>query len=143
MEFSRSRIIKIAVMLAFLCCMLFANFIAVRMMFRYGVDTYFYDKLLVAYTIGGEKGLKTELDKITVTDKLRRESVLAKDFSARLQTLTYPGAFLQDKVQKNKKKAYFIRNLRSAAIVLMIVLFGWQMIVNSAVRLKSKKSSSG
>ena len=131
MEFSRSRIIKIAVTLVFLCCMLFANFFAVRMMLRYGVDTYFYDKLLVAYTIGGEKGLKIELDKILVTDKLRRESILAKDFTGRLKTLADPEAFLTDKVQKSKKMVYFIRNLRSTAIVIMFILFGWQVIDKS------------
>ena len=87
MEFSRNQIIKIALTLAFLCCMLFANFFAVRMMLRYGADTYFYDKLLVTYTIGGANGLKMELDKITVTDKLRRESILAKDFANKLETL--------------------------------------------------------
>ncbi len=140
MEFSRNRIIKIALTLAFLCCMLFANFFAVRMMLRYGVDTYFYDKLLVAYTIGGTKGLKMELDKITVTDKLRRESVLAKDFASRLETLADPGAFLTGKVQKSKKMAFFIRNLRSAAIVLMLILFSWKLIVNSADNSKSRKS---
>ena len=131
MEFSRSRIIKIAVTLVFLCCMLFANFFAVRMMLRYGVDTYFYDKFLVAYTIGGEKGLKIELDKILVTDKLRRESILAKNFTGRLKTLADTEAFLTDKVQKSKKMVYFIRNLRSTAIVIMFILFGWQVIGKS------------
>jgi len=109
--------------------MFFANFIAVRMMLRYGVETYFYDKLLVAYTIGGAKGLKVELEKISVTDKNRRESILAKDFSARLGTLTDPEAFLKDRVQKAKKMAYSIRGLRSAAIVFMLVIFGWQSII--------------
>ena len=140
MEFSRNRIIKIAVTLVFLCCMLFANFFAVRTMLRYGVDTYFYDKLLVAYDIGGAKGLKIELDKITVTDKLRRESILVKDFANRLETLADPEAFLADKVQKSKKMAFFIRNLRSAAIVLMLILFSWKLIANSADNSKSRKS---
>ena len=140
MKFSRSRIIKIVVMLVFFCCMLFANFFAVRMMLGYGVDTYFYDKLLVAYNVGGSKGLKMELAKIPVNDKLRRESMLAKDFTARLETLTDPGAFLQDKVQKSKGMAFFIRNLRSAAIILMFILFVWQLFVNSAAR-KCKKPS--
>ena len=141
MKFSRSRIIKIVVMLVFFCCMLFANFFAVRMMLGYGVDTYFYDKLLVAYNVGGSKGLKMELAKIPVNDKLRRESILAKDFSAKLQTLADPEAFLTDKVQKGKKMAFFIRNLRSLTIVLMSILFVWQLIANSTSRLKSKKSS--
>lgn len=140
MEFSRSRIIKIAVTLVFLCCTLFANSFAVRMMFRYGVETYFYDKLLVAYTIGGAQGLKLELEKIPLTDKSTRETMLAKDFAARLETLTDPEAFLKDKVQKSKKIINSIRSLRSAAIVLMLIIFGWRLIVNFAGSLKSKKS---
>ena len=129
MEFSRRRIIKIAVTVVFLGCMFFANFIAVRMMFRYGVDAYFYDKLLVAYTIGGEKGLRIELANIPVTDNLLRESMLAKNFAVKLETLTDPGVFLKDKVQKSKKIAFSIRNLRSAAIIIMFILFCWQLIV--------------
>jgi len=132
-----------AVTLIFLACMLFANFVAVRMMLRYGVDTYFYDKLLVAYTIGGAEGLKLELDKISATDKLPRESVLARDFSGRLETLADPQAFLQDKVTKSKGTVFLIMNLRSGAIILMFLLFVWQLLVNSAVRSKFKKSLGG
>ena len=140
MELSRNGIIKIAATLVFLCCMFFANFISIRMIMRYGVDTYFYDKLLVAYTVGGADGLKMELDKIPLTDKLPRELMLAKDFSVRLATLTDPGAFLKDSVQKSKDKAFFIKKLRSAALVVMLILFGWQLMVNHIVMLKSKKS---
>ncbi|MCX5694419.1 MAG: hypothetical protein NT014_04745 [Candidatus Omnitrophica bacterium] len=138
MKISRNKIIKFAVMLVFLCCMLFANFYAVRMMLRYGVDTYFYDKLLVAYTVGGRQGLKLELDKILVTDKLPRESMLAKDFTAREKTLADPEAFLKDKVQKSKNMIFSIRYLRSIAIVIMIILFGWQLITNSSAKSRLK-----
>lgn len=138
MGFSRRRIIRIIVMSVFLCCMLFANFFAVRLMLRYGVDTYFYDKLLVAYDIGGTKGLRLELDKIPVADKSSRELILANDFRARLDSLADPEAFLKDKVQKNKQAVFSIRNLRSAAIVVMIVLFSWQLLVNA--RAKKRKS---
>lgn len=141
MGFSRGRIIKITLTLAFLCCALFVNFFAVRMILRYGVDTYFYDKLLVAYTVGAAKGLKLELDNIPITDKLPRESMLAKDLAARLGTLADPEAFLKDKVQKNKKMVSFVRNLRSAGMIIMFILFGWQLIVNFPARFKSRKPS--
>lgn len=129
MKFTRARIIRIAVMLVFLCCVLFANFIAVRMILRYGVEAYFYDKLLVAYTVGGQKGLKMELEMIPLSDKSPRETMLAGDFSSKLGTLTDPGAFLKEKVQKARKMAYSIRNLRSVAIVIMLIIFGWQAVV--------------
>jgi hypothetical protein len=128
MRFSKSRIIKIAVMLVFLSCMLFANFIAVRMMLHYGAEAYFYDKLLVAYTVGGQKGLKMELEMIPLSDKSPAESMLARDFTAKLAALTDPEAFLKDKVKQAKKTLNFIRNLRSAAIVLMLIIFGWQVL---------------
>ncbi|MHB8155142.1 MAG: hypothetical protein ACYDFR_03705 [Candidatus Omnitrophota bacterium] len=139
MEFSRNRIIKIAVMLVFLFCMLYSNFFAVRMMLHYGVDTYFYDKLLVAYTVGGAKGLKMELEKIPFTDKLPRESIMAKDFTVRFETLSDPEVFLRDKVEKSKKMVNLIRGLRSVAIVFMAIIFAWQLVINFSGRLKSKK----
>jgi len=139
MEFSRSRVIKITIMLVFLCCMLFANFFAVRMILSYGVDTYFFDKLLVAYTVGGTKGLKMELNKIQITDKLRRESMLVKDFSTKLETLADPEAYLTDKVQESKKRIFFVRNLRSVAILIMFILFSWRIIINYRSKFKSKK----
>ncbi len=128
-------------MLIFLCCMLFANFFAIRMIMRYGLDAYFYDKLLVAYTVGGENGLKLELGKIPLTDKSARESSLAKDFSARIKSLTHPEAFLKDKVDKSKSMISFVRNLRTLAIVIMLILFAWQLFVNSSAKFKSKKFS--
>ncbi len=138
MDFSGNRIIKIAITLLLLCCMFFANFYAVRMRLRHGVDVYFYDKLLVAYNIGGMPGLKIELEKIRANDGVRRETILADDFAFRLATLNDPEAFLNAKVSQNKKMIYLIRSLRSAAIGLMTVVFAWQFIVNFIARRKSK-----
>ncbi len=140
MPYSRERIIKLLVMSLFLCCMFFANFIAVRMMLRYGVYTYFYDKLLVAYDIGGYEGFKIELARIPTTDKLVREQRLAKDLNAKLDTITNPEEFLKEKVQESKKKTILIRDLRTAAIYIMFVLFGWQMFANLARKTKSGRS---
>jgi len=141
MKASKSKIIRVMVMLVFLCCMLFANFIAVRMILRYGVEAYFYDKLLVAYTVGGENGLKMELDSIPLTDKNPREAMLVKDFAVRLKTLTDPELFLKDKVYKNKKIISSARNLRTEAIFIMFILFGWKLIVGFANRPKFNKSA--
>jgi len=141
MGLSRGRVIKLGVMAVFLCCMFFANFVAVRMILRYGVETYFYDKLLVAYTIGGAKGLKTELNNMIVGDSPGREAILAKDFTARLEALGDIKAFLQDKVYKGKKIVASVRNLRLAAIYLMFILFAWQLIIKSCPNFRFKKSS--
>ena len=136
MEFSRKRIIKLVVTFVFLCCMLFTNFVAIRLILRYGVDTYFYDKLLVAYTFGGAEGLKLELGKIPLTDKSPREIILAKDFTVRLKTLTDPGAFLKDKVLESRQMIATVRNLRNVAIFIMLILFGWKLFVNHITRKK-------
>ena len=140
MEFSKRRVIRFIIVLIFLMCSLFANSYAVRKLLRYGVEIYFYDKLLVAYNIGGEKGLEEELAKIHVTDKMAQETVLAKEFAVQLKSLKDPAAFLGDKVEQGKKKANFIRDLRSLAITVTIIIFGWQFIANYIARRKSKKS---
>lgn len=138
MEFFRKRVIKFAVVLVFVCCMLFVNFVSIKMIIRYGVDTYFYDKLLVAYNIGGSEGLKLELSKISVTDKSPREQMLAKDFAVQIETLTDPGRFLQDKVDKSKSKINSIKILRSAAIYILIILFALRAIINFMNKPKTK-----
>jgi len=140
MSFPKSKIIKFAVTAVFLTCMLFANFYAVRKIMRYGVEVYFYDKLLVAYNIGGEKGMQKELRQIRTSDKMPRELALEKDFESRIGGLKDPAEFLSAKVQQGKQKVNLIRNLRSAAIVLMILLFGWQLAVKSRSRFKSKSA---
>jgi hypothetical protein len=121
--------------------MLYANFVAVRMIMYYGLDAYFYDKLLVAYTVGGENGLKLELDRIPLTDKTPRETKLAKDFAVQLRSLTNPEVFLRDKVNKSREMVSCVRNLRTLAIAIMFILFGWQLIAKSMVKFKTKQSS--
>lgn len=139
MKFSKSRIIRLAVLLVFFTCMLFANFYAVRKIMRLGLEMYFYDKLLVAYNIGGAKGLTEELDKIRSDDKMPRELPLAKDFEGRIKILKDPAQFLSDKVEQNRRKVNLIRNLRTAAIALMIIIFCWQMMLNFLKRFKQKR----
>ncbi len=136
MELSRGRIAKFAVILVFLICTLFANFYAVRKIMRYGLDIYFYDRLLVAYNIGGREGLIKELGIIRGTDKMPYERGLARDFAAHLTDLKDPGIFLSDKVVQNKDKVNFIRNLRSAAIILMLFIFVWRLSAKFTRRLR-------
>jgi len=141
MKFSKVRIIQVTATLLFLVCMFLANFLTVRVMLRYGVDAYFYDKLLVAYDIGGKGGLKEELGKIPVTGKSSRESVLAKDFNSRFAGLGNPELFLSQKVQESKQKIILMRNLRNAAVGVIFILFIWQLIVGFLARAGLKKPS--
>jgi hypothetical protein len=119
--------------------MVYANYYAVRRIMRLGVEIYFYDKLSVAYNIGGKKGLKEELQNIRANDKMPHELALAKDFEIKLRSLKDPAAFLNDKVTQDKQKVNLIRTLRSVAIILMFLVFGWRLIANFAGRFKSNK----
>jgi len=143
MKFSKSRTIKFMVMLAFLLCMLYANFYAVRRMLGYAVEVYFYDKLLVAYNIGGIKGLADELEKIRTVDKMPRELILAEEFALRLESLKEPAVFLKDKVERGKQRINFIRGLRSGAIALMVLIFVWQLILKKQKREEKEIAKSG
>jgi len=136
MELSGNRIAKFTVMLVFLICMLFANFYAVRKIMAYGLDIYFYDRLLVAYNIGGREGLIKELGIIRSADKMPRERALARNFAVDLEDLKDPGIFLSDKVARDKDKVNFIRNLRSAAIILMLFIFVWRLMAGLPRRLR-------
>ena len=90
----------------------------------------------MAYTVGGANGLKLELDKVSATDKMPREQALAKDFAARLATLPDPEAFLNDKVSKSKHGIVLIKHLRTLASVIMLILFGWQLMIKSTAKSK-------
>jgi len=130
LKFTKSQVMKFMIALLLLACMLYANFYAVRGMLRCGVEVYFYDKLLVAYNIGGERGMGKELTEILATEKMPRVLVLAADFDVSRRGLADPKQFLQEKVEQNKKKANLIRGLRSAAIALMTLVFFWQLLAN-------------
>lgn len=127
-------------MLVFFICMLFANFYAVRLMGRYGVELFFYDKLAVAYNIGGADGMKKELREIIANEKFPKELVLANDFENKLRALDNPQAYLVDKVQDARKKIALLRNLRTIAIALMFIIFIWRLIAGMIYRYKIRKS---
>jgi hypothetical protein len=125
-------------MAMFLTTMLIANFYTVRNMNRYGLELYFYDKLLVAYNIGGEAGLKEELKEMLLDDRSPRQLILAKDFIAKMESLKEPLIFLNNQVEKNKSKISFFRNLRTTAIIFMLLIFIWRLITNIKTGSKPK-----
>ncbi len=140
MKLSKIQVVRALLMLVFFICMLFANFYAVRLMGRYGVELFFYDKLAVAYDIGGAEGMQKELQQIMLNEKFRRELVLADDFKNKLGTLDNPQAYLVNKVQDARKKIALLRNLRTIAIALMFIIFIWRLIAGLVSRYKIRKS---
>lgn len=111
-------------------CMLYANFYAVRKMGLYATEVYLYDKLLVAYNIGGMNGLQAELKSVLADDKMPYELKKARDFEVEFSRLDDPVAFLNERSAQLKSKIKFLRNLRTAAICVMVLIFGWQMAAN-------------
>jgi len=140
MKLSKIQVVRALLMLVFFICMLFANFYAVRLMGRYGVELFFYDKLAVAYDIGGAEGMQKELQQIMLNEKFRRELVLADDFKNKLGALDNPQAYLVNKVQDARKKIALLRNLRTIAIALMFIIFIWRLIAGLVSRYKIRKS---
>jgi len=130
MKISKNQFIKITIGLIFLLSMIFANFYAVREMGRSGMEVYFYDKLLVAYNIGGENGMLEELREIPLDDKFPRELVLLKDFENKLKNLSDPKKFLIEKVARSKEKVTRLRDSRSIAIILIVIIFIWRLLAN-------------
>jgi hypothetical protein len=138
MKTPKSRVIQFALIMVFMVSMIYANYYAVKMMMRLGVEIYFYDKLQVAYTIGGENGIKKELKQILADDKMPGELALAKNFEPQLKNLKDPGAFLNHKVRQGQKKVKSIRDLRSIAIIIMFIMFSLRLMAKARNRFKSK-----
>ncbi len=119
--------IIIAVIVFFL--FLFANLYAVRKIFYYGTEVYLYDKLLVAFLIGGRPGLENELGKVLLEDKMPHELVTAENFKKNLNNIKDPEKFLKDISSKQKSKINQLRNMRSAAFILLLLIFLMRIII--------------
>ena len=113
--------ISIVITITLVLLFIFVNFYAVRKMGRYGVELYLYDKLLVAYREGGGMpGLKNELERVLIYDKMRHEVAVARDFQKELDTIQAPEEFLEQAVRERKAKINSLRTLRIIAFVLIM-----------------------
>lgn len=109
---------------------LVANFYTVRRIARSGVELYLYDKLLVAYQVGGMAGLKDELERVLSEDKMRHELEVAKKFKQGLGNQAEPSKFLADISRQKKNEIDLLRNMRNTAFALIILLLLARLIVN-------------
>lgn len=139
MAVSKIKISRFILMLAFLFCMFFANFYAVRKIIYHGVEVYLYDKLVVAYDIGGKDGINKELNKILTLDKMPHELALAREFQAQYKDLKDPIGYLRQKAAESRGKVMLFRNLRSAAIILLLLIFTWRMLLNLSQKARGRK----
>ena len=125
--------VEIAIGAIIFLLFIFANVYAVRKIIYYGAEVYLYDKLLVAYQIGGMPALKDELGKVIAQDKMRHELAVAEEFRAKLDNIKDPGKFLEQVSSGEKLKINLFRNMRGATFILIAVIF--------LVRLKIRKKA--
>jgi hypothetical protein len=123
-DISQRLIIRITATAILILLAIFANFVAIRRMSRYAIEANFYDKLSVAYDIGGLNGLKKELARIKAREGLRHEVETAADFEKKLSNLKDPKTFIDNALSEDKKNIILLRNLRiyAFALILLIVI---------------------
>jgi hypothetical protein len=127
---SRRAIIRITITVTLILLTIFANFIAIKRMAYYAIRANFYDKLSVAYDIGGINGLRSEFAKIKAHGKLRHELAVIAEFEKRLDSLKDPEDFIDNALAENKKQIMLLKNLRSIAITLILIIFILRIIAN-------------
>lgn len=103
---------------------------------RYGLELYFYDKMLIAYQIGGSSGLNKELGNVLSQEKAPRETALAKVFKENLNNLKMPDKFLIATTSELKKKINFLRNSRNIAFALIAVTLLLRLTINFFAKTK-------
>jgi hypothetical protein len=132
MSFSKTRKISIVITVLLFSFFLFANIYAIRRMGHYGVELYLYDKLLVAYQVGGMPGMKEELERILSQDKMPHEIAEAKAFKKNLDSLEAPDKYLRNAVGESKNKINLFRNLRNIAFACITLL----VLIRAALNLR-------
>ncbi len=134
MGLSRKRKVSIGVTVLLFIFFLFANIYAIRRMSAYAVELFFYDRMLVAYQVGGMPGVNNELERILSQDKMPRELRVAATFKKSLQSLKSPEEFLRNAVEAKKEKINLFRNLRNLAFGFIIVL----VLLRAALNFRAK-----
>lgn len=137
-KYSYEQIIRVSITLILLFCVIFANFIAVAAIERYGMQLYFYDKLLVAYESAGRGGYEKELKKILALNSAPRQLELAKKFEIKSKDIKDMHAYLKEEVNEKKNLALLYKNLRAAAVVLMLVILTWRLFANLSLKYRKR-----
>ena len=90
---------------------------------HYGLEVYCYDKLLVAFQVGGSSGLHDELNKISSRNNHKKEEALARAFQEKLPSLKDPQSWLSDRVARDRARINLVMNLRMAAMSVIFLVF--------------------
>lgn len=102
----------------------FANVYCVKKIMHIGSEVFFYDKMLVAYQIGSDQGLKKELIKMIQREHQSKvERKILQDFKERLPEINDLGKFLNSAVDQRLKSLKNLRLLRSLSFVFVLIFF--------------------
>jgi len=108
----------------------------VRRTLRYGMEVYFYDKMLVAYRVGGMRGLEGELESVFKTDKNPHEREVAAHFKSSIGSIQDPEGFLEKKVNGEKRKMHRMRTMRDAAFAVIVAFLLLRIVLDRVERRK-------
>lgn len=139
MDISKKRKISRIITALLFFFFLFANIYTIRRLSYYAVELFLYDKLLVAYQVGGMNGVNNELEIILSQDRMPREIALAKTFKNNLGNLKAPDKFLKNAVEEKKKDIRLFRNLRNIAFVCIVALFLLRIMLIRSIKPESEK----
>jgi len=126
--------IRITITVVLIVLFVWANFYTVRKIAHYGIELYLYDKLLVAYQIGGMSGLKIELNKESSQGGMRGELAVVKKIKENLEGVEAPGDFLENIVKEKREKIKLFKNLRIAAFAFIGIMLLLRLAVNLSDR---------
>ena len=129
-KFNGRRIARITINVILIFLVIYANIFAVKAMTIYAVEVMTYERLFVAYDIGGMKALRNELAKMLSHGYTKRELQTATGFRERLGSLKDPGAYLKEVISEKKKRAIFLNNMRRIALVLIVTLLAARVLLN-------------
>ena len=119
---SKSIILKVVLTITLIILATYANFVTIRRMAVYAIEVDFYNKLSVAYDLGGVEGINSELFKIESRTKLRHELKIAAEFKNKLGSLREPKDFIESSISEANKKIKLLSNLRRIALALILVI---------------------
>jgi hypothetical protein len=98
------------------------------------VEVDFYNKLSVAYDIGGVEGVKSTLYKIKTHDKVRHELLVAAEFEKRLETFKDPEIYIDKTIAEKSKEIRLLLNLRKVVIILILGILVLRVFINARQR---------
>lgn len=132
---------KIRMLIAIILFLLFtyANVYIIRQMTHYGREMLFIDKMQVAFQTAGLEGLNKELALVLTRTDAPYQVKLARAFQADLKNHQDIGAYLERTDSELEQKLTRLKNFRTIAFVLILVIILLRVAVNRVLAKNKKK----